>query len=65
MTQPISKKEEKFIRQTACVSPRNIDLSTLKLDDNDINDQKEDYPSHMSVLETFKSLYGTEMDMTL
>ena len=40
MTQPISKKEEKFIRQTARVSPRNIDLATLKLDDNDINDEK-------------------------
>lgn len=65
MTQPISKKEEKFIRQTARVSPRNIDLATLKLDDNDINDEKEDYPSHMSVLETFKSLYGNELDMTL
>ncbi len=65
MTQPSSKKEEKFIRQTACVSPRNIDLPTLNLDDSDIPDQKEDCPSHMSVLETFKSLYGNELDMTM
>lgn len=64
MTQPISKEEEKFIRQTACVSPRNIDLPTLDLDDGDIPDQKEDCPSHMSVLATFKSLYGNELDLT-
>lgn len=64
MTQPISKGDEKFIRQTVCVNPRNIDLPTLDLNDPDIPDQKEDCPSHMSVLATFKSLYGNELDMT-
>lgn len=65
MTEPISKQEEKFIRQVACVNPRNVDLSTLDMNDPEIPDQKEDCPSHESVMDTFVSLYGNELDMTL